>query len=138
MKNEVKEKHLTVIIPFLNEGIEVENTLQSIRNTAGDSVEILIINDCSTDGFDYETTASKYNATYLFNEERLGVAASRDLGISMINTPYFLLLDGHMRFYENTWSIKLISELQKNERVLLCCLVKALTLNNKGKLVDKN
>ena len=45
---------LTAIIPFLNEGIEIANTLQSIRSTVGDTIDILLINDCSTDEFNYE------------------------------------------------------------------------------------
>ena len=34
----------------------------------------------------------------------MGVAASRDYGINYCTTPYFLLLDGHMRFYDAAWS----------------------------------
>lgn len=34
---------LTVIIAFLNEGIELEHTLQGIRNTANNEVDILLI-----------------------------------------------------------------------------------------------
>jgi len=133
----ISKNSLTAIITFLNEGIEVENTLKSIRSTAGNSVDILTINDCSTDGFDYEAAASKYNARYHKNEERLGIAASRDLGISMIKTPYFLLLDGHMRFYDNTWVEKLLCELEKDDRVLLCCQVKPLSTTNAGNLAEK-
>jgi glycosyltransferase involved in cell wall biosynthesis len=45
---------LTVIIPFLNEGREVGNTLQSIRETAGEQVDVLLVNDASYDDFDYD------------------------------------------------------------------------------------
>ncbi len=121
------KKELTVIIPFLNEGIEVANTLQSIRKTAGDSVEILLINDNSTDGFDYETVALQYNAQYHQNEERKGVAASRDLGVSMINTPYFLLLDGHMRFYQNDWVKEILKAVKSDERAIYCCKCKDIS-----------
>ena len=69
---------LTAIIPFLNEGNEIEKTLSSIRSTAGDTIDVLLINDCSTDDFDYETTALQFNVQYHKNRERLGVAASRD------------------------------------------------------------
>ena len=41
---------LTVIIPFLNEGEELGNTLRSIREHADGEVDILVINDASTDG----------------------------------------------------------------------------------------
>ena len=48
-------RNLTVIIPFLNEGAEICETVKSIRETARDNVDILLINDASsTDSFDYE------------------------------------------------------------------------------------
>lgn len=49
----VENKYLTVIIPFLNEGEEVVMTIKSVRETAGDLVDVITINDCSTDGFPY-------------------------------------------------------------------------------------
>jgi glycosyltransferase involved in cell wall biosynthesis len=126
---------LTIIIPFLNEGIEIENTLRSIRETAGNTVDILLINDCSTDEFHYAEVSSEFNSGYHLNTERMGVAASRDLGIFMIDTPYFLLLDGHMRFYDNSWAKRIADELEKDERVLLCCQTKALNKVD-GKLIE--
>ena len=96
-------KKLTVIIPFLNEGMEVAHTVASIRQYAADRVEILVINDASNHLYDYEEMLKPYSATYLRNEERLGIAACRDLGVSLIQTPYFLFLDAHMRFYREDW-----------------------------------
>lgn len=102
---------LTIIIPFLNEGDEVVNTVKSVRETAGDSVDIIAINDCSTDGYPYREKLQSYSIYYLENEERKGVAASRDYGINICRTPYFLLLDGHMRFYDKLWSSRIINVL---------------------------
>lgn len=116
-----EKKYLTVIIPFLNEGEEVVMTVKSVRETAGDKVDIITINDCSTDGFPYRERLQPYSVTYLENEVRKGVAASRDYGINYCATPYFLLLDGHMRFYDAAWSSRIIEELQNNDRQLLCC-----------------
>ena len=65
-------------------------TVKSVRETAGDMVDVITINDCSV--------------ISLENEVRMGVAASRDYGINYCTTPYFLLLDGHMRFYDAAWS----------------------------------
>ena len=87
-------KKLTVIIPFLNEGMEVAHTVASIRQYAADRVEILVINDASNHLYDYEEMLKPYSATYLRNEERLGIAACRDLGVSLIQTPYFLPTEG--------------------------------------------
>lgn len=49
----VENKYLTVIIPFLNEGEEVVMTVKSVRETAGDMVDVITINDCSTCGFPF-------------------------------------------------------------------------------------
>jgi glycosyltransferase involved in cell wall biosynthesis len=123
-------KSLTIIIPFLNEGNEVENTLESIRSNSDKNIEIIIINDASTDNCDYELIAEKYNARYVVNEKRMGVAASRDKGVSLCSTPYFLLLDAHMRFYDNLWVEKIILKLKQDERTILCCQTKMLGVEN--------
>ena len=49
----VENKYLTVIIPFLNEGEKVVMTIKSVRETAGDMVDVITINDCSTCGFPF-------------------------------------------------------------------------------------
>ena len=116
-----EKKYLTVIIPFLNEGEEIVMTVKSVRETAGDKVDIITINDCSTDGFPYRERLQSCSVVYLENEVRMGVAASRDYGINYCTTPYFLLLDGHMRFYDAAWSSRIIDELKRNDRQLLCC-----------------
>lgn len=60
---------LTVLIPFMNEGEEVAATVRDVRRTAGERVDILVVNDCSTDGYDYKKDLEQYNVTYLENKE---------------------------------------------------------------------
>lgn len=120
---------LTVIIPFLNEGEEIRNTLQSIRETAGDLVDILLINDASYDNFDYKSFAQEYHATYYQNETRMGVARSRDIGVEKITTDCFLIVDGHMRFYHNNWCNVIIAAIKQNDRALYCCKCRPLDQN---------
>lgn len=115
---------LTVIIPFLNEGDEIEKTIIEIRRTAGSNVDILLVNDASTDDFNYIGIAAKYNVLYIENYERLGSAASRDIGVLHCKTPFFLTIDGHMRFYMDQWWEKILIELKKNERAIYCCRCK--------------
>ncbi|MDR3327201.1 MAG: glycosyltransferase [Prevotellaceae bacterium] len=132
----MKDKKLTLIIPFLNERYEVENTIKSIIVHSFGDIEILLINDASDDGFDYKVVAEKYNVSYIENMERLGVAASRDLGVEWCRTPYFLFLDAHMRFYDNLWVQRIVEELTADKRALLCCQTKSLGLEN-GLLVER-
>lgn len=131
----MSEKILTVIIPFLNEKYEVENTVQSIKAHSSDRIEIMLINDASDDGFDYRILQEKYDLIYLENSKRLGVAASRDIGIGKCKTPYFLLLDAHMRFYNCLWEQRIIDELEQDKRALLCCQTKVLNLED-GLLIE--
>ena len=112
---------LTVIIPFLNEGQEVVNTVASVREFAKDSVDIIVINDASYDGIDYGALLAQYNVHYLVNTENHGVAASRDIGVDICRTPYFLLLDAHMRFYESECFDTICRLLTEDDRRLLCC-----------------
>lgn len=136
LKSSIKEplagNKLTVIIPFLNEREELVNTLKSIRDNVGNRVEIIVIDDCSNDGWPYESLADPFNVSYLKNDCRLGVAASRDLGVGLCRTPYFLLLDAHMRFYDGKWPKRLVSLLEEDDRVVICCQTRFLKKDENG------
>lgn len=133
------ECELTLIIPFLNEGEEVENTVKSFREFGGDQMEIMVINDCSYDSYPYmERLTAIPGVTYILNRERLGVAASRDKGVSLCHTPYFLLLDAHMRAYDDSWLTKIPQLLRENDRCILCCQNKPLEKDSSGAIVTDN
>lgn len=117
---------LTVVIPFYNEGEEVGNTLESIRQTVGDEVEVILVDDCSDDGWDYIACARQYRAHYIRNSIRIGAAAAKEKGIRNARSPYFLLLDAHMRFYISGWHRILLRFLQENDHRLLCCQTRVL------------
>lgn len=136
----MKQSELTIIIPFLNEGKEIENTLQSIRETAVTHPRIVLINDNSYDGFDYRSVADRYGdcLTYIVHRERKGVAASRDEGVELSETPYFLLLDGHMRFYEKGWDELLIDRLKAYPQSILCAQTRVLWKEKSGEITVKN
>jgi glycosyltransferase involved in cell wall biosynthesis len=108
------------VIPFLNEGIEVFRTVKSIRDTVGDSVNIILINDASDDGIDYKVVANEFNCKYVWNSKRLGVAGSRDMGVQLCETEMCLLLDSHMRFYDSDWLGVIVSEITSDPRRVYC------------------
>lgn len=118
----------------MNEGNEVENTVKSIRATNRESIEIILINDCSNDGYDYKRLAIVYDTLYIVNSQRMGVAKSREIGVSLTKTSFFILLDAHMRFYKDDWCEILVSYLEKNDRALYCLACKAI--NKSGEPVN--
>ena len=128
-------KRITIIIPFLKEKEEVEQTLEDMYRHLDEELDVILINDASNDGYNYKSVADKYGALYIENEERIGVAESRDKGVELCQTPYFLLLDAHMRFYDHTWLNRIIEELEKDSHTLLCTQTRFLSRND-GKLVE--
>jgi glycosyltransferase involved in cell wall biosynthesis len=99
---------LTIIIPFRNEKERLKYTLTSIRETTVTNPEIILINDNSIPDFDYEGIAKKYHCRYVYHKLAVGAAASRDEGVYLCETEYFLLLDAHMDFYEQGWDKRIL------------------------------
>lgn len=130
--------NLTVVIPFLNENSEVRNTVVNLRNTANDNVEIILINDCSNDGYDYKAVAEQYHTQYVEHLHRIGVAASRDEGVSLAKTDYILLLDGHMRFSKKGWDKLLKEFLPKDHRAIWCGNTLILNRDDDGTIIWKD
>lgn len=126
---------LSVIIPFYNEKEEVENTIKSIKQTGGESLSIILVNDASDDSYDYKSISLKYsNITYIENPERKGSAYTKQRGIEKCQSPFFLVLDAHMRFYDNNWICKLIHALESNEQAVYCCRCKPWSCETKREL----
>lgn len=105
---------LTCILGFQNEGNEVDKTVASIRATAG-NVNIILVNDCSTDGFNYRKVAEDFGCDYYETPYNLGCGGARDFGVCHCKTKYFLLLDAHMRFYHMNWEEKFLKHLHEKE-----------------------
>lgn len=131
-------KDLTIIIPFLNEGIEVYNTVRNIRETSDIDIDIILINDASTDNYDYLSVAEQFATKYIEHSERKGVAASRDEGIEMSTTPYFLLMDAHMRFFQKDWGSYLVSQLKISNKKLFCFQTVSIKTEGNGNVVKQS
>ncbi len=128
---------LSVVISFLNEKEEVGRTVRSIRETAGHRVDIIVINDHSDDGYDYEADLEGLDVHYFVNSYRIGAAAGKEKAVQISSTPYFILLDAHMRFYDTNWPERIIEELDKNPNQLLCCQTRMLVKQKNGLVKDK-
>lgn len=113
---------LSVIMTFRNEGEEVELTLQEIKRTAGENVDIILVNDASEDLYDYKAIIKKYeHIKYIENSQRQGCAASREIAVRECRTPNLFIIDAHMRFYDNQWWIKIVEAIKNDSRAVYCC-----------------
>ena len=118
------DKKFSVLISFLNEKEEVGKTIKSVRDTAGDRVDIIVLNDASDDGYDYEKDIKSYNVRYYVNSQRIGSSAGKQFCVDMCETPYFLILDAHSRIYTEDWLDKAIDLMENDEeadKTVYCC-----------------
>lgn len=114
---------ISVLLSFYNEGDEVINTVASVRDTARDRVDIVVVDDCSDDARDYEAELLTYNVRYHKNANRMGSSAGKQKATELCATPYFIILDAHCRMYTPNWVDILESEFQKPEaqKTVYCC-----------------
>ncbi len=116
--------NISIIIPFVNEKEELLSTIESIEQYTEkiNHYEIIVINDASDDIFDYKQyLENKENIRYYENSHRIGVAACRDIGIALSVYDKFLLLDAHMRIYDQETLPAFIAALTDNYKSIVCC-----------------
>lgn len=70
--------------------------------------------------------------TYVRNSYRLGASLSKERGAQLAKTPYFILLDAHMRFYDSEWAEYIVKELDENSQRLLCSKSVCLQKDEEG------
>lgn len=115
-------KLLTVVMAFRNEGDEVALTCKSARETAGDRIDIVCVDDASDDGRDYESELKQYNVRYHRNIMRMGSSQGKEIAVSLCKTPYFIIMDAHCRFYTENWlDIVERTILENDDTTLYCC-----------------
>jgi glycosyltransferase involved in cell wall biosynthesis len=125
---------ISVVIPVYNATSTIFNTLESVRNQEfDDSLEIIVVNDGSTD--DSPDLVTKYKNEYqelnirMIDKTNGGVASARNAGIKAAKGEFIALLDSDdewlpnklktiMPYFSNT-EIKCIGS-SRNGRILKC------------------
>ncbi len=86
---------LSIIITALNEDpAELNATIASIRDTAGDAVEVVVVDDMSSTPVAVEDK----DTIVIHNRFRCGVGPSRHIGACRASCDWLLITDSHMRF----------------------------------------
>lgn len=131
LNNQESNKELSVIIPFKNEKTEVERTIYSIYATSK-KCEIILINDCSDDDYDYSYIENLFpNIKYIVNKISIG-HGNIDLGVVNSDCDYCMLMDAHMRFFENDWDSRIINALKTHEKSIIYCNTTIMHVRENG------
>lgn len=93
---------VSVVIPTHNRKNKLIRLIQSIQKSTYKNLEIIIVDDASTDGT-YETIKEKFpKIKVLRNEKELWVSASRNIGLKNSNGDYIFLIDDDNVIAKNT------------------------------------
>ncbi len=109
----MEEKLLSVIMPSYNRKEFVCSAIDSVLNQSYKNVEIIVVDDCSTDGsFDMLTEKYSTNDKLILhrNEHNSGAGFNRKLGYSMAHGDYIVFMDDddyytNMDFYRHAVDI---------------------------------
>lgn len=130
-------KDLTFCIAYLNEEKELENTLASIRDNCGDSVDIIVIDDASYNGYDHSHCKEKYNVNkWITHETRQGSSLSKHEAVMLSETPYFILCDSHIRLLSSDFAKTLVNHIKSDTECIYCTGMRQLSVESDGKPVD--
>lgn len=118
-KNRIK---LSVIIPVYNVGELLYKCIESIENQSLDNIEIILVNDGSTDdsGKICDEISSKNNNIKVIHKENEGVSVARNLGIRIAKGEYIGFVDSDDYINENMY-LKMYLQAKKNDCDIVMC-----------------
>ena len=130
---------VSVIVPVYNTAKFLPTCLNSILNQTYQNLEIIIINDGSTD--DSEETISKYatkdDRIKTISQENQGLSGARNAGIKTATGDYITFVDSDDKI-EPTMIEKLLLALKQTDSDIAVCSFKELYKNGKVVHFNKN
>ncbi|MBA7608924.1 Undecaprenyl-phosphate 4-deoxy-4-formamido-L-arabinose transferase [subsurface metagenome] len=112
--NSKNKPKVSVIIPLYNQKQYVGEAIESILNQTYPNIEIIVVNDGSTDN--PFSVLEKYKKNIiLINQENKGLAAARNTGLKNCSGEYIQFLDADDFLHKNKIKLQLeFSEIQDN------------------------
>jgi glycosyltransferase involved in cell wall biosynthesis len=108
---------VSIVMPCYNDGKYIEESINSILKQTYKNVELIIINDGSTDEYTNELISkSEWPNTVLLKSNRLRPAGARNLGIEKASGKYILPLDAD-DIIDPTYIEKAVTIMEKNEHI---------------------
>lgn len=110
--------NVSIIMPCFNDGAYIEEAIQSVLNQTYKDIEIIVINDGSTDEFTNNLLKENMwgSKVKLIDTAGVGPAGARNIGISQARGKYILPVDSDDRI-ECTYVQKAIDIMKQNDKV---------------------
>jgi len=130
------ESLISIIIPVYNVELYLEKCLNSVINQSYKNIEIILINDGSTDnsGKICDEFKEKDNRIKVLHKENEGQAIARNKGIDLSNGEYIMFIDSD-DFIELNMVEILYNNLINSKSDIVCC-ARIIEKNQKSRLVN--
>jgi glycosyltransferase involved in cell wall biosynthesis len=91
----------SIIVPIYNSSKHLEECISSVLSQKSDSIELILIDDKSTDSSSRICDAykSQKNIEVIYNQKNYGVGISRNIGITAARGKYVIFLDSDDRLH---------------------------------------
>ncbi|OVE81743.1 hypothetical protein BVY03_02845 [bacterium K02(2017)] len=109
---------ISIIIPTLNRAGKVLRAIDSVLNQSYKKIELIVIDDGSTDDTAYWLTKIKDPRFKFYTKENQGVAASRNFGVSKASADWICFLDSDDVWHRHKLSLQLKYH-QQHENILV-------------------
>ncbi|WP_315077731.1 glycosyltransferase [uncultured Clostridium sp.] len=119
---------VSIIVPTYNNEKYIESALQSIFNQTYKDIEIIVVDDGSTDNTS-EVLKKYTNKIIYIKKENGGVASARNLGLNIANGEYIAFLDADDLYDKN--------KIEKQVKILKKCRDIDVIYNN-ADVIDEN
>jgi len=119
---------VSVIIPVYNGENKIKYSIDSVLKQKNVSVEIIVINDGSTDSTleVLKTYSERYDHIKVFTQPNLGVSSARNKGIEVAKGTYVCFLDAD-DFYEDNYLNEMLTKIKYDRKKVCYCGYKIVT-----------
>ena len=123
MMNEAKEKNpmISIIIPIYNTALYLKECLDSIILQSFSDIEIICVNDGSSDGSDeiLKIYQERDNRIHIINQDNQGLSIARNNGVRYATGKYLLFVDSDEWIENNALSV--LYEKMELQQLEVCC-----------------
>ena len=132
-----KEPKISVIISTYNREKYIGHAIDSVLNQTYKNVEIIVIDDCSTDNTEEYLKKYKNKLRYYKNEVNCGCGISRKRGMEYAQGDYIIFLDDDDKYICNKYFEEAINILEKDKKIGLVAAAHYVRFTEGNKLEEK-
>ena len=129
-------KDISIIVPIYNQEKYLDKCIKSIINQSKQEIEIILINDGSTDNSENIIKKYKDNRIKYIKTKNQGIGKTRNLGIKKSNSKYIMFVDSD-DYIDKNYCLEMYNNIKKNNSDIAITNYKEIKNNTINK-VDIN